>query len=201
MGFFNSFKGQIGRDTGKVISNFLWGDKHASVYRRAQSRNSARIQEDKHAEEFERLIENQKIEKVQRFVDKGVTKVISMKIPQKKELIIEMLQELTVMLIANTWGPVYKDEFKITNKYSDAILAKFEQALFALKVKYPNEFENIYYEKQFDDFYKIRRKKKYTEIVLIAIVGVLFFCFLGLMSYNENAEKKGKPSLFEKLNQ
>ena len=48
-----------------------------------------------------------------------------MKIPQKKELIIEMLQELTVMLIANPWGSVYKEEFKITNRYSDAILASY----------------------------------------------------------------------------
>lgn len=136
MGFFSSFKGQIGRDTGKVVSNLVWGDKHASVYRRAQSRYSTKKQEEKEEAEFERLVQEQKIEKAQEIVDKGIAKVISMKIPQKKELIIEMLQELTVMLIANPWGSVYKEEFKITNKYSDAILAKYEQALFTLKAKY-----------------------------------------------------------------
>ena len=29
----NSFKGQIGRDAGKVFSNLLWGDKHATPHR------------------------------------------------------------------------------------------------------------------------------------------------------------------------
>ena len=38
MGIWNSFKGQVGRDTGKVVSNLIWKDKHASVYRRAEDR-------------------------------------------------------------------------------------------------------------------------------------------------------------------
>lgn len=38
MGFFQSAKNQVGRDLGKVISNAVFGDKHASVYRRAQSK-------------------------------------------------------------------------------------------------------------------------------------------------------------------
>ena len=117
MGFFSSFKGQIGRDTGKVVSNLVWGDKHASVYRRAQSRYSTKKQEEKEEAEFERLVQEQKIEKAQEVVDKGIAKVISMKIPQKKELIIEMLQELTVMLIANPWGSVYKSIAKHPNYF------------------------------------------------------------------------------------
>ncbi len=199
MGFFNSFKSQIGRDTGKVVSNLVWGDKHASVYRRAQSRYAEKKQKEEEEEIFERLIEEQKIEKAQAVVDKGVAKVISMKIPQKKELIIEMLQELTVMLIANPWGSVYKEEFKITNRYSDAILTKYEQALFTLKAKFPKEYENVYFEKQFVDLKKSRRKKKYTEIVMMSLLGVVLFSILGVMAYNENAEKEGRPTLFEKI--
>jgi len=43
MGVFNSFKGQIGRDAGRVFSNFIWKDKHASVYRRAENRKSEEL--------------------------------------------------------------------------------------------------------------------------------------------------------------
>lgn len=32
--FFNSFKGQLGRDTGRLLSNFVYGDKHYAPYRR-----------------------------------------------------------------------------------------------------------------------------------------------------------------------
>lgn len=195
MGFFNSLKSQIGRDTGKVISNVVWGDRHASVYRRAQSRYSGTKIEEQ--EELERLIEEKKIDKAQAIVDNGVAKIISMKIPQKKEPIIEMLQELTVMLIANPWGSVFNDEFKITNKYSDAILTKFEQALFTLKSKFPNEYESVYFEKQFADLRKLRLKKKYTQIVLLSLLGVILFGIMGIMAYNEKAEKEGKPTLFE----
>ncbi|WGU68990.1 hypothetical protein QIU18_10040 [Capnocytophaga canimorsus] len=34
MGFFSSLKGQLGRDTGRFISNKIFGNKHASKYQR-----------------------------------------------------------------------------------------------------------------------------------------------------------------------
>jgi hypothetical protein len=56
MGFFQSAKNQVGRDLGKVVSNFVFGDKHASVYRRAQSKSQAKLAETK-AKEREQVIE------------------------------------------------------------------------------------------------------------------------------------------------
>ncbi|MTK53880.1 hypothetical protein [Paludibacter sp.] len=199
MGFINSFKSQIGRDTGKVVSNYVWGDKHASVYRRAQSRYSSKKFNEREEAAFEKLVQEQKIEKAQAVVDSGIEKVIAMKVPQDKEHIIEMLEELTTMLIANPWGSIVKDELRITNKYSDAILVKYEQALFALKTKFPNEVENAYFEKQFLDFQKTRKKKKYTEVALISIFCIVLFSIVGIMAHNEQSEHESKGKIFEKI--
>ena len=47
---FNSFKGQIGRDAGKVFSNIVWGDKHSAPYRRVNnSTSTSRIRERRRA--------------------------------------------------------------------------------------------------------------------------------------------------------
>ena len=54
MGFFQSAKNQVGRDLGKVVSNFVFGDKHASVYRRAQSKSQAKLAETKAKERDQR---------------------------------------------------------------------------------------------------------------------------------------------------
>ena len=37
MGFFSSLKGQLGRDTGRLISNKVYGNRHASKYQRVNS--------------------------------------------------------------------------------------------------------------------------------------------------------------------
>lgn len=205
MSFFNAFKNQIGRDTGKVVSNLVWGDKHASVYRRAQSRYEtqkleARLEE-KQAENraFERLIQEQKIDKALECVDKGVARIISMKVPHNKELLIEMLQELTMMLIANPWKSVFNEENNITNRYSDAILQKYEQVLFTLKSKFLNDVEVSYFEKQYIDLKKGKRKGKFTEIIIAITLAVILSAIIAVMAYQENAQKEKKPSIIEKF--
>ena len=37
MGFFSSLKGQLGRDTGRVISNKVYGNRHATKYQRVDN--------------------------------------------------------------------------------------------------------------------------------------------------------------------
>jgi hypothetical protein len=199
MGIFSSFKNQIGRDTGKVVSNLVWGDKHASVYRRARSNYESKKVVEHNEEEYERVIQEQKIGNAKSSVDEGVLQINIIKIPQKKDAIIEMLQELTIMLVANPWKSIQKEENKITNRYSDALLMKYEQALFTLKSKFPKEIEIRYFERQFVSLRKTRNRKKYSELVLLIVAGVALFSFIGIMAYFENAEKVAKPDFFEKI--
>lgn len=199
MGILSSFKNQIGRDTGKVFSNLVWGDKHASVFRMARSRYNANKESEEEQEQFQREVLEQKIDKAQESVERNVKKIIALKIPQKKEEIIELLQDLTIMLIANPWQSITKDENKITNRYPDTILIKYEHALMTLRNKFPKEMEIIYFQDQFVKLKKARSSKKYSEIVLFVIIFIVVFGIMGVMAYNENLEKVGKPGLFDKF--
>ena len=40
MGFFSSLKGQLGRDTGRLISNKVYGNRHATKYQRVDAQNT-----------------------------------------------------------------------------------------------------------------------------------------------------------------
>lgn len=192
MGFFKSLKSQVGRDTGRVISNAVWGDKHASVYRRAGGKiNEKRIEAQMEAqrEAHEQMVKQQQLEKIQDVTESNVASIIAMKLPKQKDELIEMLQELFVKLTVNPWGSVVKDECKITNKYADAIVTKADQIVFTFKTKFPNEFEILYYEQQLNELKKQRKKKMYTEVVVISIIIVLLALFLGIMSLREEAQK------------
>jgi hypothetical protein len=196
MGFFKSLKSQVGRDTGRVISNAVWGDKHASVYRRAGDKiNEKRIEAQMEAqieaqrEAQERMIKQQQLEKIQDVTETNVASIIAMKLPKQKDELIEMLQELFVKLTANPWGSVFKDECKITNKYADAIVTKADQIVFTFKTKFSNEFEILYYEQQLNELKKQRKKKMYTEVVIVSAIVAVFLIFGIIMTIREQAQK------------
>lgn len=196
MGFFKSLKSQVGRDTGRVISNAVWGDKHASVYRRAGGKiNEKRIEAQMEAQieaqrqAHEQMVKQQQLEKLQDVTESNVASIIAMKLPKQKDELIEMLQELFVKLTANPWGSVFKDECKITNKYADAIVTKADQIVFTFKTKFPDEFEILYYEQQLIELKKQRKKKMYTEVVVISIIFVLAALVVAIMSLREQAQK------------
>ena len=94
MGFFNSLKGQVGRDTGRVISNTIFGNKHASKYQRVNAQNTKanlKAQRDFELKILEQEQQNRETELNQlqlrennlRF-KKDIVNIVSIKIPQKK---------------------------------------------------------------------------------------------------------------------
>ncbi|WP_291123097.1 hypothetical protein, partial [Flavobacterium sp. UBA6046] len=170
MGFFNSLKGQVGRDTGRRISNSIFGNKHAIKYQRVDADNSdnvkrnLKIQRDNELEILEQERENKrlKLEDKRKYKkleyedqknrkddlehEKNITQIISTKVPQKKEDLIDVLNELSMMISANPWKSALEDDNKISNSYSDAALKKYEQCLYVLKNRFPKEFEIIYFD-------------------------------------------------------
>lgn len=210
MGVYSSFKNQIGRDIGKVFSNFVWGDKHASVYRRAQSRNSSNqtkfvkidrsddlkiIEKQQEYREFElkALRENKQFEIDQARVtmllssaEDNISKVIAYKIPTKKDELIEYLNLLSTEITASPCKSILKNENKITNRLSDVLLKKYEKSLLVLKLKYPKETEVVLFEQEFKEFKKTSLKGKYLELALI-ILGVIIFALVAIyVSANED---------------
>lgn len=199
MGFFNSLKGQVGRDSGRVVSSFVFGSKHATKYQRIDNDNSKNIKSNlKYQRDYELDIlaqekennrlefEKEKINNANLFVENNVAKILSIKVPQKKDEIIENIQNLAILIAANPWKNVELDENKITNNYTDVVLKKYEQHLFILKNKFRNDSETIYFENQFNQYKKESFKGKYKAIVFYVICFIAIISFMLIMSHYED---------------
>lgn len=106
MGIWNSFKGQVGRDTGKVVSNLIWKDKHASVYRRAEDRKQEalklkkkQLEAELEQKQLDREYEAEKderiyIEKLKNRIENKVREIDDIEIPEdRKQQILLMYLE------------------------------------------------------------------------------------------------------------
>ena len=94
MGIWNSFKGQVGRDTGKVVSNLIWKDKHASEYRRAEDRKQEalklkkkQLEAELEQKQLDREYEAEKderiyIEKLKNRIENKVREIDDIEIPE-----------------------------------------------------------------------------------------------------------------------
>lgn len=190
MGFFNSLKGQVGRDTGRVISNTIFGNKHASKYQRVNAQNTKanlKAQRDFELKILEQEQQNRETEHNQLQLrennlrlKKDIVNIVSIKIPQKKDDLTEALNELLMMISANPWKSILDVENKESNNYSDVVLKKYEQCLFSLKTRFPKEGEIFYYESQFKKLKRESIKGKFS-IIFIAIVTLII---IGILAVN-----------------
>ncbi|EKT3967357.1 hypothetical protein NTJ12_002444 [Flavobacterium psychrophilum] len=201
MGFFNSLKGQVGRDTGRVISNTIFGNKHATKYQRVDSQNTKanlKAQRDYELEILEQEQQNSdnEFERIQLRennlrLEKEIANIISVKVPQKKEDLMEALDELYMMISANPWKDIIDTENTLSNKYSDVVLKKYEQCLFSLKSKFPKEREIIYYENQIKKLKNEKIKGKILSPTFIFLILMVAFIVWGISSgYFERSDKE-----------
>lgn len=191
MGFFNSTKNQVGRDLGKVISNYVFGDKHASVYRRAQSKSQERLAETK-IKEKEQVIEQRhqkEIYSLDRAVIGNVDKVLATPIPESPSNICDLMDLMHSQVQINGWKPVplsdEADKNRIYNKYTEACYNKFCQCLQRLQLN----GVNVDIIEHYANIQKNLRRKKFwgtNRIVLTAIIFfVVLFTFFGIMAIIE----------------
>ena len=215
MGFFNSLKGQVGRDTGRVISNTIYGNRHATKYQRVDAQNTRanlKAQRDYDLEILEQEQQNSDNEFKQlqlrennfRF-QKEIANIISVKVPQKKDDLIEALNELSMMIYANPWKSVMETENKSSNNYSDVVLRKYEQCLFSLKTKFPQESEVIYYENEIKRLKNDRIKGKflanlkYLSIILVFVLFIIWGITSGYFERSDNETNQRREELTDKI--
>lgn len=193
MGIWNSFKGQIGRDSGKVFSNLIWKDKHASVYRRAEDRkqealNLKRKQFEAELEQrkLDREYEEEKderiyIEKLKYKMEYKIQEISDIEIPEDKKQLMLLMNKLILLLKSNP----FKDdaESEITNAYPEAILTKYEHAFMVFEGLYANDKMVGYYRRQLSALKKQRVKGKYLPKVLAIVALIFIVLFFGIMSY------------------
>ena len=94
--FGKSFEREIGKNTGKWVSNVIFGDRHATPYRRAESRQNQRREreENLHEQKLNQInFENKLRQKEQLFAIDGaviqnVDKITALKIPNDLEQIL-----------------------------------------------------------------------------------------------------------------
>ena len=177
MGFFQSAKNQVGRDLGKVVSNFVFGDKHASVYRRAQSKSQAKLAETK-AKEREQVIEQrhqEDIYRLDRAVIGNVDKVLATRIPANPNDICNLMDLMHSQVEINGWKAVLlsddADKNRVYNKYTEACYNKFCQCIQRLQLNGASPEVVAHYNK----IKKKLRLKKLWGINRIALSFAAFF--------------------------
>ena len=172
----NSFKGKIGRDTGKVVSNFLYGDKHATPHRLIMSEAKKQIAEDESTHRIETDRKNQMFG-LDSAVLQNIDLVAGVKIPHEKLELIDLLSELTTQLTANNWANIFDEENRIRNKFTDALFDKYKQSVFTLEAIDP-EIPQLRYYNQVVKKGNLRKIfGKYYPIIGI-IIGILIFAIM-----------------------
>ncbi len=213
MGFFSSLKGQLGRDTGRLISNKIYGNRHATKYQRVDdSKNIAKnlkleqeyelelLEKEKNIE-IDFLKQKEEIKNIQdkkTFVNQNLKEIIGMKVPDSKDRIIENLHSLSIEITSNKWKDSEDEINKISNVYTDALFKKYEQHLIALKSKFPSAVEIQYFEKQSKAFQKQAFFQKYKLI----FIGIILAIIAGVGMFLEDEQPKETPikDFFKSLN-
>ena len=213
MGFFSSLKGQLGRDTGRLISNKVYGNRHATKYQRVdnsktiaknlklEKKYELELLEQEKNSEINFLKKKEEIKDFQDkkvFVDQNLKKIIGMKVPNSKDGIIDNLHSLSVEITSNKWKDSEDEINKISNVYTDALFKKYEQHLATLKSKFPSAVEIQYFEKQSKAFQKQAFFQKYKLI----FIGIILAIIAGVGMFLEDEQPKETPikDFFKSLN-
>ena len=170
--FGNSFKREVGKNTGKWLSNSLFGNKWSTPHRVINERAKVKTEREQQRKDNEQLY------LVDAAVLKNIDKVAAFRLSHNKEELLGQLDELTIQLSANKYHDVSDDEkeAKVRNKFNDALMEKYKQALVLLKTIDPTEPMLTYYNKAYK---KAKRSKLFRKHkVLFILLFMLFCCFL-----------------------
>lgn len=138
----NSFKREIGKNTGKFVSNLFFGDRHSTPYRRVDNSNIARN------ESVLRQKDNEMLCLIDKAVLQNIDAIASIRFSRDKEELTNQLLDLSVQLKANRWHETLNDkEGSIRNKFTNALFEKYKQGVESLKYVDPNNARLRYFEK------------------------------------------------------
>lgn len=179
---FDSLKRQVGRDAGKVVSNFIFGDRHSSPHRNTNNQNRANLNElnQKRLEIQQQDLKQKDLYLLDGAVINAVNQVIAIDIPNNEKEITKILQELEIQLKVNKWLGIHSGEIaKIRNKFPDAVLTKYEQCVNELKYIECNPERLNFATKTLSKYTKIRFVYKY-KLLLAIFVFLIIFIIVGL---------------------
>lgn len=193
-----SFKRQVGKDAGKAVSNFIFGNKHATPIRHVRAKEEfetevahqkeIQSQATAHQQELFKMELKQKQQEyfynLKKTVEKDVLEISSIAIGTSKEELIAALGELSTRIRINKWqteiiGNNVKEK-TITNHIPSSYLNKYEETLNILKSKYPESKDFELFEKRLKRFRfkKVFLQFKWLFVMLLFIVAIAIFVFI-----------------------
>lgn len=199
----DSFKKELGKNTGKFVSNLVFGDKHSTPYRRVGSSEAqearaeaariraeaAQAKADAIAREHEvraEIEEKNHLNSLDAAVLANVDKVIAMPFSEDTNELAHQLSGLAIQLSTNSFSKENAEE-KIRAKYTEAVFQKFDQGLQILLAKDPYNPNMDYL---WNAFIKAKKeKKKSIKNLLIEIWIPLFLMGLLLLSSSSIDER------------
>ena len=182
----NALERELGKNTGKFISNLIFGDSHSTPYRRVDNEHRTTIAESR-AEIARRNAEAQRkrqrkddLNNLNAAVLRNADIVIETTIPQEEKGLIDLLSMWAAQLETTKWRYSTK-EGRIHNQYSNALLEKYNQALLTMNYVAPTNPMVAYYQTVFT---KAKRKRFFSwlfslwGLMTVLIITILFFILL-----------------------
>lgn len=181
----DAFKREIGKNVGKAVSTWVFGDAHATPYRRvdkAREINAEARVEIARAKANEIEANNDRMHREQMFlldaaILKNIDTVAHIRVPDNKVDLLTLLSELSTQVVANPWHSGDGDESKIRNKFCDALFGKYQLCVQRLQVMDNSEPQLFYFESVLRKAKNDRFRKRYGWI----FGGIGFFWFLALL--------------------
>lgn len=189
----NAFKRELGKNTGKFVSNVIFGDGHSTPYRRVdkarEANANARQQmaeakmkiaeaEAREAKERSKRERKNQLYAVDSAVLENIDLLNNQAIPTDKQELLQFLSVLAVQLKATPWlDEARDDEAKIRNKYTNALLEKFRLSVYELETTAPDDPHLQMYKELLSQSNKKRflAKHKRGIIILSCILAILIF--------------------------
>lgn len=190
----DSFDREIGKNAGKVVSNLLFGNSHATPVRLIRDAKIDRIQE-------QQRIENELLEKKQKLeirqeertkigeitldIDSKISTILNMQFPTTENDLVIMMNDLKSYIYVHGWksfigmNSFNGQQNRLSNKLSNVILRKFNQGLVIMERDFPN---NIEFE-SYKSLSKISKIKKFFIQYVIIIIPILFIISMFILDY------------------
>lgn len=170
----NAFKREIGKNTGKAVSNFVFGDSHSTPYRVKIQREKT-----KHIEKEAELNAQKELGNLEKDIQVKIHELSHQEFPETEKRLISYLLEIEILINSSKWkgiGINGDEKHKITNEYSDALYSKYKQGVELLKLSGGNSTIVAKFESKIKGFSKKKFFGKYWFWLLF--FGLLVFIFL-----------------------
>ncbi|RMA67684.1 hypothetical protein [Ulvibacter antarcticus] len=177
----DSFKRELGKNTGKWVSNKVFGDGHSTPHRVNIKTEKQKTQSENRKDIFSKgkeFLSNENLfgdKEVILGFNKKTDNIVETPIPNDKEDIMNLVNLLLSTIKANGWKSGENE--KHINSLSDACLTKLEQC--EIKLISMNEINQATYVE--NEIKKLKKKKLIQKYMIFVGIGFLFL--IGFISY------------------